>query len=95
MSGVRCFFHVSLDTRNKAAWRALVRQLCEVSETMRTPSRIKLARNRVDISDNELARHWRKYFGATMEKIEAAIAKVGDNPETVQKELRAQERCNT
>ena len=95
MSGARCFFHVSLDTWNKAARRALVGQLCEVSETMRTPSRIKLARNRVDISNNELARHWRKYFGATMEKIEAAIAKVGDNPETVQKELRAQERCNT
>jgi hypothetical protein len=62
---------------------------------MRTPSRIKLARNRVDISHNELARHWCKHFGVTKEKIEAAVAKVGDNPETVQKELRAQKRCKT
>jgi predicted membrane GTPase involved in stress response len=61
---------------------------------MRTSSHIKLARNRVDISNNELARHWCKHFGATRDKIEAAVAKVGDNPETVQKELRAQGRCN-
>ena len=27
-----------------------------------------------------------------LEKIEAAVAKVGDNPETVQKEIRALER---
>jgi len=31
---------------------------------MRTSSHIKLARNRVDISNNELARHWCKHFGA-------------------------------
>jgi len=59
---------------------------------MRTLSRNKVARNRVDISNQELTRHWRKYFGTSKEKIEAAVAKVGDNPETVQKELRAQER---
>ena len=59
---------------------------------MRALSRNKVARNRVDISDEDLARHWRKYFGTSKEKIEAAVAKVGDNPETVQKKLRAQER---
>ena len=59
---------------------------------MRTLSRSKVARNRVDISNQESTRHWRKYFGASKEKIEAAVAKVGDNPETVQKELCAQER---
>jgi len=48
-------------------------------------------RNRVDISSKDMARHWRKRFGTTKEKIEAAIAKVGDNPETVQKELRLAE----
>ena len=55
---------------------------------MMTISPMKKARNRVDISSKELARHWCKHFGATKEKIEAALAKVGDNPETVQKELR-------
>ena len=55
---------------------------------MRTLSRNKVARNRVDISNEDLTRHWRKYFGTSKEKIEAAVAKVGDNPETVHKELR-------
>jgi hypothetical protein len=58
---------------------------------MRTRSHNKVARNRVNISNDELTRHWRKYFGTSQEKLEAAVAKVGDNPETVQKELRAQE----
>jgi hypothetical protein len=57
---------------------------------MRTPSRIKAVRNRVDISSKEPARHWCKYFGTSKDKIEAAVAKVGDNPETVQKEILAQ-----
>jgi hypothetical protein len=48
-------------------------------------------RNRVDISSKEMARQWRKHFGTTREKIEAAVAKVGDNPETVQKQLRLAE----
>ena len=55
---------------------------------MMTISPMKTARNRVDVSSKELARHWCKHFGTTKEKIEAALAKVGDNPETVQKELR-------
>lgn len=48
------------------------------------------ARNRVDLSSKELTRQWRKHFGASKEKIEAAIEKVGDNPESVQKELRTE-----
>jgi len=57
---------------------------------MRILSRNKVAGNRVNISNDELTRHWRKYFGTSKEEIEAAVAKVGDNPETVQKELRSQ-----
>jgi hypothetical protein len=44
-------------------------------------------RNRVDLSTKELTRRWCKHFGKTKEKIEAAIAKVGDNAETVRKQL--------
>ena len=47
-----------------------------------------LDRNRVDISTPALARHWRKRFGKTEEEIAGAIAKVGNNVETVKKELR-------
>jgi ribosome biogenesis GTPase A len=53
-------------------------------------SATKGARNRVDLSSKELTRQWRKHFGTSKEKIEAAIAKVGDNPESVQKQLRAE-----
>jgi ribosome biogenesis GTPase A len=62
-----------------------------LGKVVRILSRNKVVRNRVDISDDELTRHWRKYFGTSKDKLEAAVAKVGDNPETVQKELRAQE----
>jgi hypothetical protein len=47
-----------------------------------------LDRNRVDLSTPALARHWRKRFGKTEEEIADAIAKVGSNVETVQKELQ-------
>jgi hypothetical protein len=50
---------------------------------MLTSSFVKSARNRVDVSTKELARHWCKHF----KKSKAAIAKVGDNAETVMKEL--------
>lgn len=50
----------------------------------------RIARNRVDLSSKELMRQWRKHFGASVEKIEAAIEKVGDNPDSVQKQLRAE-----
>ena len=50
-------------------------------------STTKEARNRVDISSKELARYWRKRFQKPMFEIEFAVAKVGDNAETVAKEL--------
>ena len=49
----------------------------------------KLPRNRVNMSTKELAHYWCKHFGKPAEEIEAAIAKVGDNAETVLKELQA------
>jgi Protein of unknown function (DUF3606) len=49
------------------------------------PTSVKSARNRVDVSTKELARHWCKH----LKKSKAAIAKVGDNAETVMKELGA------
>ena len=47
----------------------------------------KPSRHRVDLSTPDLARHWSKHFGKSKESIEEAIAKVGDNAETVMKEL--------
>ena len=49
---------------------------------------VTAVRNRIDLSTKQLARHWCKHFGVTQQEIEAAIAKVGDNAETVLKELR-------
>ena len=54
-----------------------------------TPSSMKLDRNRVDVSTPVLARYWRKRLRRSQQEIEAAIAKVGGNAETVMKELRA------
>jgi Protein of unknown function (DUF3606) len=56
---------------------------------MLTTSPAKRARNRVDISSKELARYWCKRLKKSRAEIEAAIAKVGDNAETVMKELGA------
>ena len=57
---------------------------------MLTTSPAKRARNRVDISSKELARYWCKRLKKSkIAEIEAAIAKVGDNAETVMKELGA------
>lgn len=53
-----------------------------------SPSSPKLDRNRVDVSTPALARYWRKRFGKSKDEIEAAIAKVGGNAETLIKELR-------
>jgi uncharacterized protein YgbK (DUF1537 family) len=53
------------------------------------PTSVKSARNRVDVSTKELARHWCKHLKKSKAEIEAAIAKVGDNAETVMKELGA------
>ena len=54
---------------------------------MLTTSSMKSARNCVDISSKELARYWCKHFKKSKPEIEAAIAKVGNNAETVMKEL--------
>jgi hypothetical protein len=42
---------------------------------------------RVDVSSKTVARHWSKRFKKPASEIEAAVAKVGDNPETVMKQL--------
>jgi hypothetical protein len=47
----------------------------------------KPVRNRIDLSTEKLARHWCKHFGVSQEELEPALAKVGDNAETVMKEL--------
>jgi hypothetical protein len=55
-------------------------------------SATKKDRNRIDLSDKDLSRHWCKRLKKSQTEIEAAIAKVGDNAETVMKELGARER---
>ena len=44
-------------------------------------------RQRVDLSTSDLVRQWCKHFGLSKADSEEAIAKVGDNAETVMKEL--------
>ena len=58
---------------------------------MPTTSPAKSARNLVDISskEKEMVRYWRKRLKKSKTEIEAAIAKVGNNAETVIKELGA------
>jgi hypothetical protein len=56
---------------------------------MLTTSSAKKARNRVDLTSKELTRYWCKRLKKSRPEIEAAIAKVGDNAETVMKELGA------
>ena len=51
---------------------------------------LKPDRSRINRSDEGIAKHWVKKLGKTKEEIAAAIAKVGDNAETVIKELRSQ-----
>jgi hypothetical protein len=41
----------------------------------------------VDISDKVSVRQWRKRLGKSAKEVEAAVAKVGNNAETVIKEL--------
>ena len=52
-------------------------------------------RNRIDLSTEELARHWCKHLGVSQEELELAIAKVGDNAETVIKELEMKRAAAT
>jgi hypothetical protein len=53
-------------------------------------SKPKPDRSRIDLSDDAIARQWVKQLGHPREAIEAAIEKVGDNCETVKKELGVQ-----
>jgi hypothetical protein len=48
---------------------------------------LKPDRGHIDLSNEAAASHWSKRFGRTKEEIAAAIAKVGNNPDTVAKEL--------
>ena len=50
-------------------------------------SRSKPFRNRVDISTKVSVRIWRKRLGRSAKEVEAAVTKVGDNAESVIKEL--------
>lgn len=49
--------------------------------------RPKPDRNRIDLSDAGVAKSWAKKLGKSQDEIAAAIAKVGDNCESVRKEL--------
>ena len=44
-------------------------------------------RNKIDLLDDIVARHWAKKLGKTKEEVVAAIEKVGNNCVTVRKEL--------
>jgi hypothetical protein len=50
---------------------------------------LKPERIKIDLTDDTVARGWVKKLGKSKEEIAAAIAKVGDNAETVKKELDA------
>ena len=50
-------------------------------------SRPKPFRNCVDVSTKVSVRQWRKRLGKSAKEIEAAVAKVGNNAESVIKEL--------
>lgn len=50
-------------------------------------SRPKPSRNCVDISNKVSVRQWRKRLGKSAKDVEAAVAKVGNNAESVIKEL--------
>ena len=54
-------------------------------------SKPKPDRSRIDLTDDTIARKWVKQLGHPREAIEAAIEKVGDNCETVKKELGVKE----
>jgi hypothetical protein len=43
--------------------------------------------NKIDLSDIAVVRHWTKKLGKSKEEIAAAIEKVGDNVQTVCREL--------
>ena len=50
-------------------------------------SPVKEDRSRVDLTNEALVKHWTKTLGVSKAAIVAAVQKVGDNPDTVRKEL--------
>jgi len=44
-------------------------------------------RNTVDLESDAVRRHWVKLYGVTEQQLAAAIEKVGNNPESLRKEL--------
>jgi hypothetical protein len=50
-------------------------------------TRHKPARIYVDLSDAGVARQWSKQLGKSVEEIAAAVSKVGDNAQSVRREL--------
>jgi hypothetical protein len=50
-------------------------------------SPIKPDRHTIEMSNDIVARHWAKKLGKSRQEIEAAIEKVGNDAETVCKEL--------
>jgi hypothetical protein len=59
---------------------------------MITFRRKRLSRNGIDTSDKVLVRQWRKRLGKSAQEVEAAVAKVGSNVESVTKELETKPR---
>ena len=58
--------------------------------------KVKPDRSRIDLTDETLARQWAKKLGRSRDDIAAAIEKVGDNCESVRKELGVpQDVCAT
>ena len=47
----------------------------------------KPERNKIDLSDSSTAYRWAKKIGKSTEEIAVAVEKVGDNCDTVRKEL--------
>ena len=56
---------------------------------------LKPDRTRIALSDDRIAKKWVKKLGKTREEIATAIANVGDNAETVMKELRVERNDKT
>lgn len=55
-------------------------------------TQVKPDRARIDLSDEEVVRHWAKKLGKTKEEIVAAVEKVGNNAETIKRELGCEDK---
>ncbi len=56
----------------------------------RKQSVVKPNRGRIDVSDKQMVKRWAKRLGKTQKELLAAVDKVGNNAETVVKELRTE-----